>query len=69
MYWDRICITWEAYYRRQTRDFRARHQPRFSVPKGIKLLSSISTQPAQVSNSESVLNRQTYEGTSVSYPA
>ena len=32
MYWDRLCITWEAYRRRETREFRARHEPRFSLP-------------------------------------
>ena len=69
MYWDRLCITWEAYRRRETREFRARHEPRFSLPsckKGIKLLSSISTQLTQVSNNESVLCRQTYGGMPVS---
>ena len=32
------------------------------VPKGIELLSSMSTQPAHVSSNENLLNRQTWEG-------
>ena len=38
------------------------------LPKGMKLLSSISTQPAQVSNNENLPNRQTWEGIPVVYP-
>ena len=42
---------------RETRIFRERHEPRASssiVPKGIELLSTISTQPAQASNNEAL---------------
>ena len=47
----------------------ARAQVSFSiVPQGGKLLSSISTQPTQVTNNENVLNRQTYEGIPVWHP-
>ena len=49
------CTTREAYRRRETRRFRVRREPCLKssiVPKGIKLLSSISMQPAQVSNND-----------------
>ena len=39
------------------------------VSKWTRLISSISTQPAQVNNNENVLNRQTWEGIPVSHPA
>ena len=47
-----------------------RHEPRLSltiVPKGIKLLSSVSKQPTQVNNNENVLNWQTLGNIPVSH--
>ena len=37
--------------------------------KGVKLLSSISTQSTQVGNNENLLNKQTWQGYPVSHPA
>ena len=71
-YWDRLCITWEVFLRRETRGFRVSNEscPSLpSCPKGIKLLSSISTQPAQVTNNENLpINRPTWEEIPFTYP-
>ena len=53
--WDRLRNTWEVYIRRNIRGLRAS----CIVRKGIRLPSSISTQPTQASINEDVLNRQT----------
>ena len=47
-----------------------RHRAPFQssiAPKGIKLLSSISTKPTQMSNNENLLNRRTWKGYPVSH--
>ena len=49
-YWDRICITREAYLRQKTKGFRVRHEPCLSLPS----CRVISRQPVRVSNNENL---------------